>query len=334
MNELLWLAGAVALAVGAALNLWRGALEHDPWLLLTEVAPEESHLYWTGLSLWEALADAIVVLAAVGLGSALPPGIMLPIVAAVLVVLVLLKPTLRALGMRYAPTVFALSRRFLKLLRWGGQLWGALGRSTTAHQHEELARRELTTVVETAHQEGALDPEEYRLVSNLIRLRNIRVSDVMTPRTVLASCPADIAVRDALRMPELRIFSRIPVWEGEPDTIIGYVLTKDLLWAALEGASELPVRQFLREVHFLPETLELDRALGAFLQRRQHLFVVVDEYGGVEGVLTLEDLIETLLGVEIVDEADQIADLRELAQQLRQQRLERLRSTLSPPARP
>jgi CBS domain containing-hemolysin-like protein len=186
-------------------------------------------------------------------------------------------------------------------------------------------------LVEVARREGALQAEEYRLVINLMRLRQIRVSDVMTPRTVMVSCPVDIPLRDALRRPELRIYSRIPVWEEEPDTIIGYVLTKELLWAAWEGRVELPVRDFVREVHFLPEHLELDHALELFLQKRQHLFVVVDEYGGVEGVLTLEDIMETLLGVEIVDEADHVADLRELAKQLREERIARLRTAGAPP---
>jgi len=105
------------------------------------------------------------------------------------------------------------------------------------------------------------------------------------------------------------------------DNIIGYVLSRDVLVAALRGDGNHPVRSLLRPVVFIPENVGLDRALEEFLQRRQHLFIVVDEYGGVEGLLTLEDVLETILGAEIVDEADRVVDLRQLAQQRRDRRI-------------
>jgi CBS domain containing-hemolysin-like protein len=98
-------------------------------------------------------------------------------------------------------------------------------------------------------------------------------------------------------------------------------MSKDLLYAAYNGDTSNVLRDYVRKVYFIPENAELDKALEKFLEARQHIFVVVDEYGGVEGLLTMEDVLETILGVEIVDEADRIVDLRELAKNRRDKRI-------------
>ena len=103
--------------------------------------------------------------------------------------------------------------------------------------------------------------------------------------------------------------------------VIGYVMSRDILHSALSGKTDKSLRDFSREVYFIPENAPLDNALDRFLKRRQHLFVVVDEYGGVEGLLTMEDVLETMLGVEIVDEADRFVDMRLLAKQRRDRRI-------------
>ncbi|MCS7176320.1 MAG: CBS domain-containing protein [Candidatus Kapabacteria bacterium] len=327
MEELLWLVLWGTLLAQIALNLWRGVVEEEPWMLMAERSGEEVRLHRAVLSFWETVVEGAFLFAVFFLLQqwGLPMWGRLVGVAVAILLVGCLRPMAQVVGMLYPEPLFRALRGFFWLLHRTEVPWRFLLRWLPRRQEAELVRQELSAVVETARQEGALEPEEYRLVTNLMRLRNIRVADVMTPRTVMVSCPADISVRDALRIPELRNYSRIPVWEGEPDTIIGYVLTKELLWAFWEGRAEIPVRQLVREVHFLPETLELDHALEAFLEKRQHLFVVVDEYGGVEGILTLEDIVETLLGVEIVDEADKVADLRELAKLLRQERIARSR---------
>jgi CBS domain containing-hemolysin-like protein len=119
------------------------------------------------------------------------------------------------------------------------------------------------------------------------------------------------------------MYSRFPIWEGESldDGIIGYVMSKDILLAALKGKGATKLRDFCREVYFIPENAELDTTLERFLNRRQHLFVVVDEYGGIEGLITMEDVLETMLGAEIVDEVDKVVDLRLLAKQRRDNRI-------------
>ncbi len=188
---------------------------------------------------------------------------------------------------------------------------------------EEASRDELNAMVETAHEDGSIDQDEYRILKSIMHFSDVLVTDVMTPRTVVFSCRADSTVREIIDLPELQMYSRFPIWEGESldDKVVGYVMSKDVLHAALTGESNKKLRYFARDVEFIPENAELDMALERFLRERKHLFLVVDEYGGVEGLLTMEDVLETMLGVEIVDEADKVVDLRKLAMQRRDKRI-------------
>lgn len=188
---------------------------------------------------------------------------------------------------------------------------------------EDDSREEISAAVESAREEGSLDDDEYRILKNIMRFSDVLVSDVMTPRTVIFSWNADNSVNQTVHLPEIRMYSRFPIWEGESldDGIMGYIMSKDILHAALQGKGDMTLRQFRRDVYYIPENARLDTALDMFLNRRQHLFVVVDEYGGVEGLLTMEDVLETMLGVEIVDEADRFVDMRLLAKQRRDRRI-------------
>ena len=196
-------------------------------------------------------------------------------------------------------------------------------KSIAGKESEEASREELTAMVESAREEGAIDQEEYRILKNIMHFNEILVSDVMTPRTVVFSCDATRTVGEVFNAPELKKYSRFPIWEGTSldDGATGYVMTRDILNAALDGKSTKKLNEFAREVYFIPENAELDIALDLFIKRRQHLFLVVDEYGGIEGLLTMEDVLETMLGVEIVDEADKVIDLRELAKSRRDKRV-------------
>lgn len=152
---------------------------------------------------------------------------------------------------------------------------------------------------------------------------DILVSDVMTPRIVLFSCESNTSVSKAIKLPELQMYSRFPIWDGDSldDEVLGYVMTKEIFSAALSGDTTKTLKELSRPICFIPENAGLDKALDTFLVNKQHLLLVVDEYGGVEGLLTMEDVIETMLGVEIVDEADKVVDLRLLAKHRRELRL-------------
>mgnify|MGYP000912038014 CR=1 FL=1 len=188
---------------------------------------------------------------------------------------------------------------------------------------EEESWLEIEDAVESARDEGSLDDGEYRILKNIIKFNEILVSDVMTPRTVVFSCNANNTVEQTVFLPEIRMYSRFPVWEGETidDGVIGYVMSRDILYAALKGKMNLTLKDFIREVYYIQENAPLDSALDLFLERKQHLFIVVDEYGGIEGLITMEDVLETILGTEIVDEADKVVDMRLLAKQKRDKRI-------------
>lgn len=234
----------------------------------------------------------------------------------------------RILGMRYANSVVGFTatcvHALMLVLKPGTAFVQYLyGRYIPEdNRDDEASREEIDEILETAHEEGSLDTDEYRILKSIMRYSDVQVSDVMTPRIVVFARSADMTIAEAVKIPELTQYSRFPVYDDESlDSVIGYVITRDLLRAMIEGQSDQKLRDIAREVYFIPENVQLDRALENFLERRQHLFVVVDEYGGVEGLITMEDVVETILGVEIVDEADNVIDLRQLAKQRRDKRV-------------
>ena len=196
----------------------------------------------------------------------------------------------------------------------------------SAQQSDEEAREEMeeeiTAIMDEAVQDGTLDADEYRILTNIMQFSEVTVKDVMTPRNVVFSLTATALISDVVDRAELQTYSRIPLCKDQSlDEVHGYCLTRDIYSSALHGQSNLSLSAILRDVHYIPENVRLDKALEEFLTRRQHLFIVVDEYGGVEGLITMEDVVETILGVEIVDEGDRVEDLRLLASQRRDHRI-------------
>jgi CBS domain containing-hemolysin-like protein len=253
--------------------------------------------------------------------------------AMTLILLVLGRMLPRALGKRYAVSLVRFVERSLTLIMLILKPIVTVVAGFFAlfappeRDDEEIIREELDEILETAHDEGSLDAEEYKRLKNFVRFNEVYVLDVMTPRTVIFSCPCHLTVEEAIKLPEMRQYSRFPVYEEDSiDSVVGYVLTKDIFWSLLSGQKDVRLRNLSREVYFIPENIDLDRALQNFLERREHLFVVVDEYGGVEGLLTMEDVMETLLGVEILDEMDKVSNLRHLAAERRDERIASLRA--------
>lgn len=204
-------------------------------------------------------------------------------------------------------------------------LYSKLTENASGMNKEEVSREEISALVESARDEGSIDDDEYRILKNIMKFSEVYVSDVMTPRTVINSFNSETTVEEALNSNLIYDFSRIPIWEGNSidDSVCGYVLTKDILMAAIDKKLNYKLKQLKREINLINENVTLDRALEEFLRRRKHLFIVVDEYGGVEGLLTMEDVLETMLGVEIVDEADKYADLRLMAKTQRDRRIQK-----------
>lgn len=188
---------------------------------------------------------------------------------------------------------------------------------------EENVREELNAILENAHEDGSLENSEYQILSNMMKFHDVHVADIMTPRTVIYSLNANKTVEEVLNSNGLKMYSRIPIWEGDSldKGLIGYVLTKDILQAALNGKKDKKLREFQRQIYFVPENIELDSALEQFLKNKQQFMMVIDEYGGIDGLLSMEDVMETILGVEIIDEMDKFEDLRTFAIKNRDKRI-------------
>ncbi len=180
----------------------------------------------------------------------------------------------------------------------------------------QVSEDDIRAVTSLSRQAGRIEAYEERTIRNILSLDKKRVWDIMTPRTVVFSLPADMHVRDAYKEQDIWHFSRIPVYDKNNEDLIGIVERRSL--ARCMDAGDCGVLgDLMRPVHFVQESRTLDALLQEFLNARTHLFAVLDEYGGLAGVVSLEDVLEEILGHEIVDESDAVADLRELARQRR-----------------
>lgn len=187
-------------------------------------------------------------------------------------------------------------------------------------QPPTVTRGDLEVLANIGQQEGVIEEREKRIFSNLLRLDKVKVYDIMTPRTVVLAFDETLTVSEALRTGMLP-YSRIPIYADSVDHVTGYVLRYDIMQAAASGQHDTPLSSLRRPIHAIPETLTVTEALEEFIRQKEHIFLILDEYGGTGGIMTMEDALETLLGIEITDESDVVADLRLLAQQRYQQRL-------------
>jgi len=179
-----------------------------------------------------------------------------------------------------------------------------------------FSRDELIVMADVSAKEGQLGKRESGILKNLLRLRKTHVKDVMTPRTVVFSLPESLRVEEFFWKYEAIRFSRIPIYSHDPEHLGGFVLRSDLLLAQARGNTDTLLATYRRDLQAVPETSTLLQAFEIFLRDHLHMMVVVNEYGETEGVVTLEDVIETLLGLEIVDESDKTEDLQALARRL------------------
>ena len=185
-----------------------------------------------------------------------------------------------------------------------------------SEQHR-ISDDELLTMVGLGLRSGDFQPHEARVIENVLALERRTVSEIMTPRPVVFLLPASATVRDAAEMAELDEYSRVPVYEKEPEELVGVVHKVDILKAVAEDRFQTTLETLMRPIDFVVAAAPLDRVLRTFLARRRHMLAVIDEFGGLAGIVTLEDVLEELIGREIVDEFDQVTDLRAFARRRR-----------------
>jgi CBS domain containing-hemolysin-like protein len=178
----------------------------------------------------------------------------------------------------------------------------------------EASEDDIRAMVRLTSRAGKINALEEMSITNILALDTHFVHQIMTPRTVVFSLPANTTVAQARDENPLWPHSRVPVYEADdPENIVGIVFRRQVFEALANDQHDLKLSQLMKPVQFVLDTMTLDKVLIRFIESRMHLFVVLDEYGGVCGVISLEDVLEEILGKEIVDETDQVADMRELA---------------------
>jgi CBS domain containing-hemolysin-like protein len=241
-----------------------------------------------------------------------------------ILILVISEIVPKTVGVAYSRQIMLVFARPLEwlVLALSPVIWvtGYLGRMVRPADGPETTEDDITAIVSLTRKSGVIQPYEEMAIRNILTLDTKTVSDIMTPRTVVFSLPAQMSVSDARSIKNFWHYSRIPVYDNDdPEDVVGLVLRRAVLETLADDHYDARIIELMQPVRFVVETLSLDRLLVKFLESRTHLFVVLDEYGGVAGVVTLEDVLEEILGKEIVDETDQVADMRALARKQRQQ---------------
>lgn len=189
-----------------------------------------------------------------------------------------------------------------------------------------FSREEFSAMAEMGMQEGIIEEGESKIFKNLIRFNSLKVKDIMTPRIVVVRFQQNRTVGDVLKSMEKEQinFSRLPVFEKGDENITGYVLKDDLLLHGSRDNLDTRLEEFRRKIIFVPELTSIKNLMEQLLENQEQIAIAVDEYGGFSGVVTMEDVVETLLGMEIIDEADSIDDMQTLARKRWEKRAERL----------
>lgn len=193
-----------------------------------------------------------------------------------------------------------------------------------------LSRQEMLAMAQLSAEEGQLAALEMNLMQNLLRLHEMTVKDAMTHRTVVFSLSEDLTVETYFHKHDGNEFSRIPIYEhGEKEKVTGFVMKSDLLLAQARGNGKKQLSEYRRDMKVVLGNTLLSKAFDHFLNGRANILLVVDEYGGMDGILTMEDLLETLLGIEIIDENDRNVDMKKLARMLGRRREKQILEKLS-----
>ncbi len=185
---------------------------------------------------------------------------------------------------------------------------------------QTTSREEISALADIGTMEGIFHEKENKIIQNLIKLKNIKVAEIMTPRTVVTLANEEMSLEDFLMNKDYLRFSRIPVYFENQDNVTGYVFRQTVFEKLAEQQYNLKLKDIKKQIVITPHTKQVFTLWEQLLEKKEHLALVVDEYGGMDGILTMEDIIETLLGFEIVDEKDTVSDMQQFARERWKQR--------------
>ena len=187
-----------------------------------------------------------------------------------------------------------------------------------------LTRTDFLALADVGKTSGALEEKESSIITNLLGMDTLKVKDIMTPRTVMQLVDEDISLQEYYDNHQPMRFSRIPVYDKSPDSISGLVLKDDILNNMLQGKKDEPLKTIKREIKLISQEKSLKEFLVYLTEENAHIAIAHDTYGSITGLVTMEDMVETLLGLEIIDESDNVADMQALARKRWEERAKKL----------
>ncbi len=242
------------------------------------------------------------------------------IVSAVLTLLILVLTEIipKTLGANYSKELMEISAKIIRgmiLLTYPLVIMSAVLTRLLSRKEKELttSREEISALASIGTEEGIFADKENKIIQNLIRLKSIPISEIMTPRIVVVVANEEMTLPEFLKNKEFLHFSRIPIYEGNRDNITGYIFRELVFEKLAEDQFDLRLKDIKRPIVTFSENTTLFTAWEELLNKKEQISLVSDEYGGMDGIATLEDIIETLLGFEIVDEKDRVDDMQQYA---------------------
>ena len=178
---------------------------------------------------------------------------------------------------------------------------------------QTTSREEIAVLADIGADEGLFSSKEHKIIQNILRLKNVKAKEIMTPRVVVAVADEEQYLSDFFKNKEILKFSRIPIYSEEEENITGYVFTQEVFEKLAEDKHDLKLKDIIREIVVVPNSIVLFALWENLLEKNEHIALILDEYGGLDGIVTMEDIIETLLGLEIVDEKDTVTDMQKYA---------------------
>ncbi len=202
------------------------------------------------------------------------------------------------------------------IMKFTGLLW-LMERITrlfgSSEEESVFSRDDFSAMATAAEESGELEGGESLIIRNLMHLQELTVNEIMTPRVVMKTANQDMHIDNFYRQNKDLIFSRIPVYEVENDNITGYILKDDVLQNIIEGKGEASLKDIRRDIMVVRTSTQVDDLFQSFIDQNEHIAVVLDDYGSVVGLVTQEDVVETLFGTEIMDEFDDVEDMQQHA---------------------
>ncbi len=193
-----------------------------------------------------------------------------------------------------------------------------------------VSREEVSAMANVGEEEGVIDEDENRIIQNVIKLDNVKAYDIMTPRVVAQIASENMTLKNFYKDKDFDHHSRIPVYSESPEFITGYILRSDALECLAEDKFDMRLSEIKRDITFFNEEQSVSDIWDTLLAKKEQIGVVIDEYGCFQGIITLEDIIETILGLEIIDENDEVSDMQQYARERWKQRAKRFKEIQLP----